>query len=86
MQGISVIDNSQGEPKTLIIGVEQHDNQLEPFVRGLQQQAEDRTGGPAERREFLYASGALANRAYNDDEPEYTDANLIERNPNYRPK
>ena len=90
MQGIPVIDNSQGEPKTIIIDVEQHDNQLDPFVRGLlgllQQQAEDRTGEPAERREFLYASGALANRAYNDDEPEYTDANLIERNPNYRPK
>lgn len=39
-----------------------------------------------ERREFLYTSGVLGNRAYSDDEPEYTDAHLIERNPNYRPK
>lgn len=85
MQGISVIDNPQGEPKTLIIDVEQHDNQLDPFVRGLldllQQQAED-----TDRREFLYASGALANRAYDDDEPEYTVADLKWINPNYRPR
>jgi hypothetical protein len=39
-----------------------------------------------DRREFLYASGLLANRAYGDDEPNYTDAHLIEHNPNYRPK
>jgi len=85
MQGISVITNAAGQPKTLTIDVEQHDQSLDPLVNGLldllMQKTED-----TERQEFLYASGALANRAYSDDEPEYTDAHLIERNPNYRPK
>lgn len=72
MQGISVINDSQGKPKTLTIDVEQHDNQLEPFVNGLlnllQQQAED-----AERANWRAGAHAALNRAYSDDEPDYDD-------------
>jgi hypothetical protein len=39
-----------------------------------------------EREEFLHTSGLLANRAYGDDEPEYTDADIKEHNPNYQPR
>ena len=98
MQGISVLTNPQGKPKTLTIDVEQHDNQLDPFVRGLldllQQQKTEPTTSPdyeyaasfeEERREFLYASGILANRAYGDDEPEYTVKDLKWINPNFSP-
>lgn len=85
MQGIHVINDPNGKPAVLTIDLHNLDPDVSPFVGGLldllQQQAED-----TDCREFLYASGALANRAYDDDEPEYTDANLIERNPNYQPK
>ena len=61
------------------------DPKFSPLVTGLltilQNDAEQ-----LERREFLTASGLLANRAYGEDEYEYTDENLIERNPNYQPK
>ena len=84
MQGISVLTNQQGKPKTLTIDVEQHDNQLEPFVQGildlLQHQAEEQ-----ERREFFDTSGLLANRAYSDDEPDYTVNDLKWVNPTYSP-
>ncbi|GAB2558513.1 hypothetical protein [Spirosoma areae] len=52
--------------------VEQHDNQLDSFVSGLlnlfQQQAED-----TERADFRSAAHASLNRAYGDDEPDYSD-------------
>ena len=85
MQGLSILTDPQGNPKTAMIDLQQHDNQLNPLVAGLldllTQQQEDH-----ERREFLEASMLNLNRAYGDDEPEYTDAHLIERNPNYQPK
>lgn len=72
MQGISVINDPQGKPKTLTIDVELHDNQLDPFVSGLlnllQQQAEE-----TERAEWRGTVHASLNRAYGDDEPDYSD-------------
>ncbi|ADB41835.1 hypothetical protein [Spirosoma linguale] len=72
MQGISVINDPNGKPKTLTIDVEQHDNQLDPFVRGLlnllQQQAEE-----SERAEWRAGAHTVLNRAYSDDEPDYSD-------------
>ena len=72
MQGISVLTNSQGQPKTLTIDVEQHDNQLDPFVRGLldllAQQAEEQ-----ERADWRATAHNSLNRAYDDDEPDYSD-------------
>ncbi len=61
------------------------DPKYSPLVTGLLNVLQNDTDD-GERQEFLYASGLLGGRAYSDDEPEYTDANLIERNPNYRPK
>ncbi len=73
MQGISVITNPQGEPKQLVLDIDQHDQQLNPFVRGLldllQQQAEN-----TERADQRAAAHAALNRAYGDDEPDYSDA------------
>ena len=72
MQGISVITDPQGQPKTLTIDVEQHDTELDPFVRGLldllQQQAAN-----AERADFRAAAHNALNRGYGDDEPDYDD-------------
>ena len=85
MQGIHIINDSDGKPAVLTIDLHNLDPNVSPLVSGLLayvgQDADD-----TERREYLYASGALANRAYGDDEPEYTDAHLIEHNPNYHPK
>ena len=72
MQGISVLTNPQGKPKTLTIDVEQHDDELTPFVKGLldllEQQEEKQ-----ERADFRAAAHAALNRAYGDDEPDYSD-------------
>lgn len=72
MQGISLITGPQGQPKTLLIDIEQHDNQLDPFVKGLlnllQQQTED-----TERADWRAIAHAALNRSYGDDEPDYDD-------------
>lgn len=72
MQGIALITTPQGKPKTLTIDLEQHDKQLDPFVNGLldllAQQAEQQ-----ERRDFMDAAAMSLNRAYGDDEPDYSD-------------
>jgi len=85
MQGIHVINDPNGKPAVLTIDLHHLDPDVSPLVEvvldRLAQQSERQ-----ERREFLYASGILANRFYGDDEPEYTDAHLQERNPNYQPK
>ena len=76
MQGISVITNPQGQPKTLTIDVEQHDQQLDPFVRGLLnllQQTPPRHTDTDERAESRAAAHAALNRTYSDDEPDYSD-------------
>jgi hypothetical protein len=69
MQGVSLITDPQGQPKILTIDIEQHDNQLDPFVSGLlnliQQQAEE-----TERADFRAAAHAVLNRGYGDDEPD----------------
>ncbi|WP_020605665.1 hypothetical protein [Spirosoma spitsbergense] len=72
MQGVSLITDPQGQPKILTIDIEQHDNQLDPFVSGLldliQQQAEE-----TERADFRAAAHAALNRSYGDNEPDYSD-------------
>ena len=85
MQGIHVINDPSGQPAVLTIDLHNLDPEVSPFVSsmlGLLEQQKEHT----ERQEFLYVSSLLANRAYGDDEPEYTEDHLIERNPNYRPK
>jgi hypothetical protein len=84
MQGLSVLTDPEGNPKTVTIDLQQHDSQLNPLVSGLldllqQQQEAD------ERRLFFDASGITANAAYSDDEEEYTIADLKAINPNFSP-
>jgi hypothetical protein len=84
MQGLSVITDPNGQPKTVTIDLQQHDAQLNPLVTGLlqllDQQQED-----SERRAFFDASGIMANARYDEDEEEYTVADLIAVNPNFNP-
>jgi hypothetical protein len=84
MQGLSVITDPNGQPKTVTIDLQQHDSQLNPLVTGLlqllDQQQED-----TERRAFFDASGIAANARYDEDEEEYTVADLIAVNPNFNP-
>ncbi len=84
MQGLSILTDPQGKPKTATIDLQQHDNQLTPLVAGLldllSQQQED-----TERREFLEASMINLNRAYGEDEEEYTEADCIWINPDFKP-
>ena len=85
MQGVSLITDPQGQPKILTIDVQLHDRQLDPLVRSLLtllQQQEEAT----ERAEWLAFSSAQLERAYGEDEPDYDETDLIERNPNYRPQ
>ncbi len=85
MQGLSVITDADGQPKTAMIDLQQHDSQLNPLVMGLlqllHQQEEEQ-----ERREFFDASGILANDRYGDDEVEYIIADLKTINPNFSPR
>ncbi len=84
MQGLSILTDPQGNPKTATIDLLQHDSQLNPLVAGLldllNQQKGDR-----ERREFLEASMINLNRAYGEDEVEYTEADCIWINPDFKP-
>gem|GEM_PF-2563191 len=84
MQGLSVITDPQGNPKTVTIDMQEHDSQLNPMVAGLlnllQQQQED-----TERREFFDASGITANANYNEDEVEYTVDDCVWINPDFNP-
>jgi hypothetical protein len=84
MQGLSISTDQQGQPQTFIIDVNQHDDRLNPLVAGLfqliQQQDEEQ-----ERREFFDASGITANAAYDEDEYEYTVADLKTINPDFNP-
>ena len=84
MQGITLQATSNGQT-IITIDPATLDPKFSPLVTGLltilQNDVEQE-----ERHEFLSASGILANRSYGEDEHEYTDEDLIERNPNYRPK
>ena len=84
MQGLSILTDPQGNPKTVMIDLQQHDSQLNPLVAGLLellwQQEQD-----TERREFFDASGITANAAYSDDEVEYTIDDCLWINPNFNP-
>ncbi len=85
MNGIHVINDTNGKPAVLTIDLNNLDPTVSPLVSGLLARV-GQDANDTERQEFLYISGLLGGRAYSNDEPEYTDANLIERNPNYRPK
>jgi hypothetical protein len=85
MKGIHIINDTNGNPAVLTIDLNHLDPTVSPLVSGLLARVGHEIDD-AERSDFLYTSGMLANRAYGEDEPDYTDAHLIERNPNYCPK
>lgn len=84
MQGITLQATPNGQT-IITIDPATLDPKFSPLVTGLltilQNDVEQE-----EYQAFLSASGMLANRAYGEDQHEYTDEDLIERNPNYRPK
>lgn len=85
MQGISILNDPQGNPKTATIDLQQHDSQLNPLVSSLldllNQQQED-----TEQADFHTLSMSGLARAYGDDEPEYDESDLIWINPNFKPR
>ena len=95
MNGIHVINDPNGQPAVVTIDLHNLDPDVSPLVNALLGRIgispitapdyEYAASFEEERREFLYASGVLANRAYGDDEPEYDETDLIEKIPNYRP-
>jgi hypothetical protein len=84
MQGLSILTDPQGQPRTAMIDLQQHDDQLNPLVAGLLQLIQHREEDE-ERRIFFDASGISANAAYDEDEYEYTIADLKTINPNFNP-
>ncbi len=84
MQGIHVINDPNGNPAVLTIDLHNLDHDLRPLVEQLFEPIQNYTE-EQERADWRSATHAAMNRAYGDDEPEYTEAHLIERNPNYRP-
>lgn len=72
MQGIHVINDPNGNPAVLTIDLHNLDPDVSPLVVGLlerlQQQSEQE-----ERADYRAATHAALNRAYGDDEPDYSD-------------
>ena len=72
MQGIHIINDSDGKPAVLTIDLHNLDPDVSPLVSGLldllQQQAEN-----SERADFRAAAHTALNRAYGDNEPDYSD-------------
>ena len=95
MQGISIINDPNGKPAVLTIDLHNLDPDVSPLVNALlgrigtdlviTSDYEHAASFEEERREFLQASAMNLNRAYGDDEPDYDETDLIEKNPNYRP-
>lgn len=86
MQGISILTDPAGNPSILTVDLKHHapdvDGVLSELLAILDRAREQEQ---AERRDWLRLSAQGLNRAYGDDEPEYTDADLKELNPDYRP-
>ncbi len=91
MQGVSVITDPNGQPAVLTIDLRSLDPTDSPLVMALLSRLKaDPIISPTqtieqERREFLEASMLNLNRAYGEDEMEYTDADLIWKNPDFKP-
>ena len=97
MQGVSVITDSDGQPAVLTIDLNRLDPTDSPLVAALLDRLKtDDDNAPVipyetaenfeqERREFLEASMISLNRAYGDDEPEYTIDDCIWINPDFKP-
>jgi hypothetical protein len=82
MQGISIITKPTGEPSVMTIDFNQLDERLTGIVQKLLQEVEDMEA--TQERTFWYELGAQGlERAYCEDEPEYTEADLLTRNPDY---
>ena len=86
MQGISILTDPAGNPSILTVDLKHHapdvDGVLSELLSILDRAREQEE---AERRDWLRLSAQGLERAYGDDEPEYTDADLKELNPDYRP-
>lgn len=83
MQGISIITKPTGEPSVMTIDFNQLDERLTGVVQKLLQEVEEMEA--TQERAFWYGLGAQSlERAYGEDEPEYTEADLLALNPLYK--
>lgn len=84
MQGISILRDETGQPAMLTVSLREHDERLNRAVETLLREAEELE--TQNEREYWARLGAEGlNRAYGDDEPDYTEADLKWVNPNFRP-
>lgn len=77
MQGLAILTDPQGQPKTVAIDVQQHDAQLSPIVAGLLQLIQQQSGRQTEEEEWRLLAHKALNRAYGDDEPDYDDVPAV---------
>ncbi|AUD03605.1 hypothetical protein [Spirosoma pollinicola] len=72
MQGIHVINDPNGNPAVLTIDLHNLDPHVSPLVTGLLELLQNQTE-ETERAEWRAATHVVLNRAYSDDEPDYSD-------------
>ncbi len=72
MQGIHVINDPNGEPAVLTIDLHNLDLDVSPLITGLLDRLNNQTE-QQERADWRSAAHASLNRAYGDDEPDYSD-------------
>jgi len=82
MQGISIITKPTGEPSVMTIDFNLLDERLNNTVLKLLQEVEEMEAIQDQGFWHGLASQNLE-RAYGDDEPQYTEADLISPNPDY---
>ena len=83
MQGISIITKPTGEPSVMTSDFNQLDERLNGVVQKLLKEVEEMEA--MQEQSFWYGLGAQnLERAYDTDEPEYTESDLITINPEYK--
>lgn len=83
MQGISLINDLNGNPAVLTIDLRNLDPDVSPLVAGLLERVKTDAESD-ERVDWLHLSAINLERAYGDNEPDYNEADLLASNPNYR--
>lgn len=83
MQGISLINDLNGNPAVLTIDLRNLDPSVSPLIVGLLERVKTNEDSD-ERADWLQLSVGNLERAYGDNEPGYDDADLLSANPNFR--
>ena len=86
MQGIAILNDPTGQPAILTVDLKNHDPRFNEALRSLMHEMERiRQEENEERQQWLNFSAARLNDAYGENEPEYSEADLVATNPGFRP-